>query len=218
MPSQVDANLAAADIPLDLFDTIVSADAFERLKPSPGQPLGCAVRQGHLNFCKGPLHSMLLPAKRAQRGPPPRPHCAQHLHRCPPHPSADIFLAAAHNLGVDPANCVVIEDAVAGVAAARAAGMRVIGVTTTLAPDAMAEAAPDRVFGDVRSITLDDVRGLRPGQQQQEQVGAACPVLLVRPSCLRHPQAIRLDLFGMSLVCAEQHASRAGRWHRQAAG
>lgn len=34
--SQVDANLAAADISQDLFDTIVSADAFERLKPSPG--------------------------------------------------------------------------------------------------------------------------------------------------------------------------------------
>lgn len=34
---QVDANLAAADIPLDLFDAIVSADAFEHLKPSPGE-------------------------------------------------------------------------------------------------------------------------------------------------------------------------------------
>ncbi len=38
MRFQVDANLAAANIPLNLFDTIVSADAFERLKPSPGQP------------------------------------------------------------------------------------------------------------------------------------------------------------------------------------
>ena len=33
---QVDANLAAADIPMTLFDAIVSADAFERLKPAPG--------------------------------------------------------------------------------------------------------------------------------------------------------------------------------------
>jgi hypothetical protein len=37
---QVDANLAAADIPLDLFDAIVSADAFEHLKPSPGAFMG----------------------------------------------------------------------------------------------------------------------------------------------------------------------------------
>jgi hypothetical protein len=84
------------------------------------------------------------------------------------HPLVDIFLAAARNLGVDPANCVVIEDAVAGVAAARAAGMRVIGVTTTLAPAAMAAAAPDCVFGDVRSITLEDICGLRPLQQQEQ--------------------------------------------------
>ena len=39
----------------------------------------------------------------------------------------DIFLSAAEQLGVLPAACVVIEDAVAGVQAARAAGMRVIG-------------------------------------------------------------------------------------------
>lgn len=66
---QVHASLRAADIPLDLFDAIVSADAFERLKPAP-----------------------------------------------------DIFLAAAAQLGVAPAHCAVIEDAVAGVRAARAAG------------------------------------------------------------------------------------------------
>jgi HAD superfamily hydrolase (TIGR01509 family) len=37
-------------------------------------------------------------------------------------PSPDIFLAAAQQLEVHPDNCVVIEDAVAGVEAARAAG------------------------------------------------------------------------------------------------
>jgi len=39
-------------------------------------------------------------------------------------PAPDIFLAAAKGLGVDPTNCLVIEDAVAGVEAAHAAGMR----------------------------------------------------------------------------------------------
>jgi beta-phosphoglucomutase len=43
-------------------------------------------------------------------------------------PAPDIFLAAAKRLGVDPANCLVIEDAVAGVEAAHAAGMRCIAV------------------------------------------------------------------------------------------
>lgn len=43
-------------------------------------------------------------------------------------PAPDIFLVAARELGVAPADCVVVEDSPAGVAAARAAGMQVIGV------------------------------------------------------------------------------------------
>jgi mannitol-1-/sugar-/sorbitol-6-phosphatase len=46
-----------------------------------------------------------------------------------PHPEG--YLRAAAGLGAAPAACVVVEDAPAGIAAARAAGMRVIGVTTT---------------------------------------------------------------------------------------
>ena len=42
-----------------------------------------------------------------------------------PHP--DLFLYAASTMGVDPADSVVVEDSVAGVTAARAAGMRSIG-------------------------------------------------------------------------------------------
>ncbi len=43
-------------------------------------------------------------------------------------PAPDVFLAAAGMLGVSPAACVVVEDAEAGIQAAHAAGMRVIGV------------------------------------------------------------------------------------------
>ncbi|MFI2435592.1 HAD-IA family hydrolase [Streptomyces sp. NPDC018693] len=43
-----------------------------------------------------------------------------------PHPEG--FLKGAAELGVDPADCVVLEDSGAGIAAAHAAGMRVIGV------------------------------------------------------------------------------------------
>ena len=43
-------------------------------------------------------------------------------------PAPDIFLVAARELGAPPAACVVVEDAPAGVAAARAAGMRVVAV------------------------------------------------------------------------------------------
>ena len=45
-------------------------------------------------------------------------------------PDPEVFLLAAEKLGVPPAQCVVIEDADAGVEAALAAGMRVIGVGT----------------------------------------------------------------------------------------
>jgi beta-phosphoglucomutase len=43
-------------------------------------------------------------------------------------PAPDVFLAAAARLGVPPARCVVVEDADAGIEAARRAGMRSVGI------------------------------------------------------------------------------------------
>jgi len=54
---------------------------------------------------------------------------AEHVQRGKPAP--DVFLQAAEKVGVDPRRCVVFEDAPSGVEAARAAGMKVVGVTTT---------------------------------------------------------------------------------------
>lgn len=48
-----------------------------------------------------------------------------------PKPDPEIYLRAASLLGIPPANCIVLEDSHTGVAAAKAAGMRVIGVGTT---------------------------------------------------------------------------------------
>lgn len=48
-----------------------------------------------------------------------------------PKPDPEPYLLAARELGVDPADCVVLEDAPAGLAAGRAAGMHVVGITTT---------------------------------------------------------------------------------------
>jgi HAD superfamily hydrolase (TIGR01509 family) len=44
-------------------------------------------------------------------------------------PAPDLFVHAAATLGVDPRNCVVVEDSVNGIRAARAAGMEAIGFT-----------------------------------------------------------------------------------------
>lgn len=50
---------------------------------------------------------------------------------CNPKPHPDIYLRAAELLGVAPANCIVFEDSHSGVAAGVAAGMKVIGLSTT---------------------------------------------------------------------------------------
>ena len=55
-------------------------------------------------------------------------------------PAPDPYLLAAERLGVDPSACLVIEDAPAGIAAGRAAGMTVWAVTTTHAPGELAGA------------------------------------------------------------------------------
>lgn len=48
-----------------------------------------------------------------------------------PKPDPEIYLRAASLLGAAPAHCIVFEDSYAGVEAARAAGMRVVGILTT---------------------------------------------------------------------------------------
>ncbi|HUS06257.1 MAG TPA: HAD family phosphatase [Bryobacteraceae bacterium] len=49
-----------------------------------------------------------------------------------PKPYPDVYLRAASLLGVPPESCIVFEDSVVGVQAAKAAGMRVVGVATTI--------------------------------------------------------------------------------------
>lgn len=55
-------------------------------------------------------------------------------------PAPDGYLAAATRLGLTPADCVAVEDSPPGVAAARAAGMRVIAVLTTHERPALEQA------------------------------------------------------------------------------
>jgi len=50
-------------------------------------------------------------------------------------PDPEIFLTAAAKMGVEPDECLVCEDAPNGIEAARAAGMRCLGITTTFSAD-----------------------------------------------------------------------------------
>ena len=67
-------------------------------------------------------------------------------------PNPAIFLHAAKQLGVEPANCLVIEDAPHGVEAARRAGMKCIGLTTTFDRQTLSHA--DSVVDSFADIDL----------------------------------------------------------------
>jgi len=72
-------------------------------------------------------------------------------------PAPDIFLAAARKLRVGARQCVVIEDAVVGVEAARAAGMRCVAVAHTFLAEKLAGA--DVLREKIADVTLGDLRG-----------------------------------------------------------
>lgn len=78
---------------------------------------------------------------------PSGPVTAEHVSASKPDPEG--FLLGARRLGVDPADCVVFEDSDAGIQAARAAGMRVIGVGT-----GSAAHSPDVVVADLTHVTV----------------------------------------------------------------
>lgn len=77
-----------------------------------------------------------------------------------PHPEP--FLTAAARLGVAPERCLVVEDAAAGVAAARAAGCHVLALTGTVAAEELhADLVLDGLDGVAADLTADGLR-LRP--------------------------------------------------------
>lgn len=67
-------------------------------------------------------------------------------------PAPDIFLAAARFLEVEPSVCVVFEDAVNGILAARAAGMITVGITSTTPPEVLREAGAHFVAPDFATL------------------------------------------------------------------
>jgi beta-phosphoglucomutase len=72
-------------------------------------------------------------------------------------PAPDLFLAAARKLGIAPAECVVIEDAINGIQAAKSAGMRCVAVAQTFPAEQL--AAADQVRAALTSVTLSDLLG-----------------------------------------------------------
>ena len=71
-------------------------------------------------------------------------------------PSPQVFLLAAEKLGLDPHNCLVVEDAVAGVAAAKRAGMKCLAVTNTHPATSLKEA--DLIVDTLVGIGADNLK------------------------------------------------------------
>lgn len=67
-------------------------------------------------------------------------------------PAPDMFLEAARQLGVEPARTLVVEDAIAGVAAGRAGGCVVVGVDRGAGVAALRDAGADTVVADLAEL------------------------------------------------------------------
>ena len=61
-------------------------------------------------------------------------------------PAPDVFIEAARRLGVDAADCLVFEDAPMGIAAAQAAGMRVVALTTSFGASQFEQLNPPPTY------------------------------------------------------------------------
>lgn len=75
-------------------------------------------------------------------------------------PAPDVFLEAAHKIGVAPERCVVVEDAHVGVAAALAAGMKAVAVTTTHPAESFADSGASLVVDSLEALDPERLRGL----------------------------------------------------------
>ena len=70
-------------------------------------------------------------------------------------PAPDLYLKAAKALNIDPKDCLVIEDSIAGIMAGKAAGMRVLAFSETIDAKIQAAAGATECF-----IAMEELEGL----------------------------------------------------------
>lgn len=81
---------------------------------------------------------------------------SKHIQKGKPDP--EIYFITAEKLHVTPENCLVFEDSVAGVQSAKAAGMKVIAITTTHKHEELQLA--DKIIKDYDEISVKDILGI----------------------------------------------------------
>ncbi len=84
-----------------------------------------------------------------------------------PHP--DIFLAAAKGLTLIGESCLVVEDAPNGVRAAKAAGARCLGLTSSFQADPLVEAGADWIAPDLSAVPSEVTRRLGAGASDRPE-------------------------------------------------
>src|SRR5207245_8172899 len=77
-------------------------------------------------------------------------------------PDPEVFLIAARRLGVPPQRCLVLEDAPVGIQAAKAGGMRAVGVTFVghHSEESLRRAGADLVVPSLKMVSAGAVKGL----------------------------------------------------------
>jgi beta-phosphoglucomutase len=77
-------------------------------------------------------------------------------------PDPEVFLTAANKISMPPERCIVFEDAIAGVQAAKAGGMKCVGVTFVghHPAEKLLAAGADRVITSFDELTAEDVAAL----------------------------------------------------------
>ena len=69
-------------------------------------------------------------------------------------PFPDIYLEGARRIGMEPKDCLVVEDAVSGIMAAHAAGMDAVGVPTTFSKEELTERVhPEYLLNEIKELT-----------------------------------------------------------------
>ncbi|KAH9927185.1 phosphatase [Epithele typhae] len=74
-------------------------------------------------------------------------------------PEPDPYLLGAKRAGVDPARCLVVEDAPAGVRSGQAAGCKTLGLITSHSREQMEEVAPDYLVKNLSKVTMKPTEG-----------------------------------------------------------
>jgi mannitol-1-/sugar-/sorbitol-6-phosphatase len=128
--AEAEATLLDAAEQADEDGLVVVRGAPEALAGLPPERWG-VVTSGHRALAEGRLLAVGLPVPDAMV-------CGDEVEAGKPDPEG--YLAGARLLGAEPSDCVVCEDAPAGIQAARAAGMAVIGITITHAARDLAGA------------------------------------------------------------------------------